>query len=78
MWRPLVALVRSAVVVVRVAERVYRSRTDRQPAECRLQRFEELLAEPPARRNRQIRIVRQIRYAVQVRDIAVKKVAHEK
>ncbi len=79
---PIVALVRSAVVVVRVAKRVYRgrpvSRTDRQPSECRLQRFEEFLAEVPTRRNRQIRIGRDVRNAVEARDIAVKKVAHEK
>src|SRR6516165_1872284 len=78
---PVVALVRRAVVVTRVAERVYFaravSRTDRQASECCLQWLEELLAETPSCCDRQIRIGGQVGDAVQVRDVAVQEVAHK-
>jgi hypothetical protein len=66
---------------VAVAELVDRrravGRTDRQPAEGRLQRFQQLLAQLAASGDRQVRSVRDVWDAVEVGDLTVQEIAHE-
>src|SRR6516165_7248548 len=64
-----------------VAKLVDRTRavggTDRQPAEGRLQRFQELLAQLAAGGNCQVGSVRYVWDAVEVGDLAMQEIAHE-
>ncbi|EEF25834.1 conserved hypothetical protein [Ricinus communis] len=73
--------VRGAVELVLVAEFIDRggavAGADVQPAEGRLQRLQQLLAEPLACFDRQFRIVRDIGYAVEVGDLGMQEVAKE-
>jgi hypothetical protein len=78
----IIAFVRRTILVMRIPIGVHRGRTvsgpDRQPSECRLQRFEKILAQAFSCGDGQIRVGREVGDAVQVRDVAVQKVAHEK
>ena len=52
-------------------------RTDRQPAECSLQGFQQLLAQHAPSSDRQVGSVRDVWNAVEVGDLAVQEIAHE-
>src|SRR6516162_8022053 len=78
----IVPLVRCATQAMRVAEGVHRrsaiGRTDRQPTKSRLQGLQQLFAKAPPRRDRQYRIIGNIGKPVQISDLAVQEIPHEK
>src|SRR5208282_2743424 len=77
----VIAWVRSAAEPVAVAELVDRrravGRADRQPAEGRLQWFQQLLAQLATSSDCQVRSVRDVWDAMEVGDLTVQEIAHE-
>ena len=72
-----IALVRSAVLEVRIPERIHLRRSVRRPnrqtAERSLKRFKQIFAECPAGNDGKIRIVGHVVHAISRRDLAVEK-----
>ena len=77
----IVGFVARAVQPILIAEVVDGRRAvrgaDSDPAECCVQRFEEVLAKPGASFDREVWVLRDVGQAVQVRDLAIEKISHE-
>jgi hypothetical protein len=77
----IIARVGGAVVAMRISERIDRARpvgrTNGQPSKGLLQGLQQLLAEMAAGNDRQVRILRQIGNAADIRNFAVEKIPHE-
>src|SRR4029450_138755 len=77
----IVSLVSGAVVAMRISERIDRARSigraNGQPPKGLLQGLQQLLAEMTTGDERQVRILRQIGNAADIRNLAIEKIPHE-
>src|SRR5580704_10641041 len=77
-----ITLVRGATAIVLAAERVDHRRAigrpDAKAPKDRLQRLKQVLAQHRACSDRQAWIIRQIRQSMDLRDVAIEEIAHEK